>query len=190
MSSHSQERPVICIGCGIANRADADFCEQCSAPLTSHAATDPYKSIFARGYLVGKAVSQPRRPLVVLGIWLMFGPALVPALWGAGLMCSLVAHDGFTSLGNVFQATFGLLFFLGLGLLFGEILYKTTSKYMEQTRSLDSEDVSMVSNRPRDVANKASNSHAEESTCLQCGQQIPPDETTCTKCGWSFEDSE
>lgn len=56
------------------NEASANFCAKCGAPITSYAATGPFESLFAEGHVYRQAVEKPRRFVVVLGIWIIFGP--------------------------------------------------------------------------------------------------------------------
>lgn len=71
----------MCTSCLAPNDARANFCSKCGAPLTAYAAIGPFESLLAQGYAVRQAAERPRRPIVLLGIWLVFGPvALVGAL--------------------------------------------------------------------------------------------------------------
>lgn len=77
----SEEEIPLCTSCLAPNDARANFCSKCGAPLTAYAAIGPFESLFAQGYAVRQAAERPRRPIVLLGIWLVFGPAaLVGAL--------------------------------------------------------------------------------------------------------------
>ena len=55
------------------NEPSANFCAKCGAPITSYAATGPFESLFAEGHVYRQAVEKPRRFVVVLGIWIIFG---------------------------------------------------------------------------------------------------------------------
>jgi len=55
------------------NDPSAHFCKKCGAPLSSYASTAPFEHIFAEGHAYRQAAEQPRRLIVVLGIWVIFG---------------------------------------------------------------------------------------------------------------------
>lgn len=63
----------LCIQCMTANAPGSHFCRRCGAPLSSFAATGPFEALFAEGHLYRRAAEQPRRLIVVVGIWLIFG---------------------------------------------------------------------------------------------------------------------
>ena len=70
------------------NYPEAHFCAKCGAPLSSYASTCPFESLFAEGHVYLQATEQPRKLVVVFGIWLIFGmPALafivLMVAWGA-----------------------------------------------------------------------------------------------------------
>jgi hypothetical protein len=66
--------PVICPSCLTPNSANQHFCQKCGTPLTSHAEIDPMGQIFAQGDVFRKAIDNPRRPIVIVGMWLICGP--------------------------------------------------------------------------------------------------------------------
>jgi len=63
----------LCAQCMTGNPPGSHFCRLCGAPLSSYAATGPFESLFAEGHLYRRAAEHPRRLVVVLGIWLIFG---------------------------------------------------------------------------------------------------------------------
>ena len=75
--SEADERQM-CLTCLAPNELSRHFCANCGAPMTVWATTGPFEHIFAEGYAYRRAVEQPRKLTVVLGIWLLFG-ANVPA---------------------------------------------------------------------------------------------------------------
>jgi len=42
--------------------------------MTSYASTGPFEHLFAEGYVYRQAVGRPRRPIVIIGVWMIFGP--------------------------------------------------------------------------------------------------------------------
>ncbi|MBI1373688.1 MAG: hypothetical protein GC159_13240 [Phycisphaera sp.] len=67
---------MLCPTCITANDPAAHFCKQCGAPLSAYAATAPFERIFATGDTYRKA-TDPTRPIVLIGMWLLFGPNLL-----------------------------------------------------------------------------------------------------------------
>lgn len=72
-SPQEGEEQELCTQCMVGNPPGSHFCRECGAPLSSYAATGPFESLFAEGHLYRRAVEQPQRLVVVLGIWLIFG---------------------------------------------------------------------------------------------------------------------
>src|SRR3954464_15103851 len=71
------EEKQLCANCMFPNYPEAHFCAKCGAPLSSYASTGPFESLFAEGHIYRQATEQPRKLVVVFGIWLIFG---IPAL--------------------------------------------------------------------------------------------------------------
>jgi hypothetical protein len=67
------EEKQLCVSCVFPNDPEAHFCGKCGAPLSSYAATGPFERIFAEGHLYRQAAERPRRLIVVVGIWMIFG---------------------------------------------------------------------------------------------------------------------
>lgn len=86
--ANSEAEPIppteqeLCPQCLEQNRPGTNFCWNCGAPLSAYAATGPFERLFAEGNAYRRATEQPRRPIVVLGIWLIFG---IGALTGIGI---------------------------------------------------------------------------------------------------------
>ena len=62
----------LCLHCVTPHDPTADFCRSCGAPLTSFAATLPFERTLAEGFAYRQAVEQPRKLIVVAGIWILF----------------------------------------------------------------------------------------------------------------------
>jgi len=116
-------RPKICSNCMTENEEYSHLCRQCLAPLSSHAAIDPVLSIAARADTFGKAANAPRKPIVLLGMWMIFGPVGFMFLGGfATIIWSLVTDPTF----GAFMALLPVSLFLYIS---GALLYKTTANY-------------------------------------------------------------
>jgi hypothetical protein len=71
-AEEGKEKPL-CVSCMAPNEPFTHFCAHCGAPLTSYASTGPLESVFAEGAMLRQATGRPRRLIVVLGVWLLFG---------------------------------------------------------------------------------------------------------------------
>lgn len=81
-------RPL-CISCATPNDPVANFCQHCGAPMTSYASTGPFESLFSEGRAYREAADHPRSPVVVLGVWLLFG-----VMFLGGLLLTTPAIQG------------------------------------------------------------------------------------------------
>jgi len=71
-SSESEEKQL-CTSCTTPNSPVAHFCVKCGAPLSSFATIAPFERLFAEGFIYRQAAERPRKLIVVLGVWLIFG---------------------------------------------------------------------------------------------------------------------
>jgi hypothetical protein len=118
------EEKQLCVSCVFPNDPEAHFCAKCGAPLSSYAATGPFERIFAEGHVYRQAVERPRRLIVVIGIWMIFGPIGLTAVL-------LVASDGGPAL--VLLAILMLAVSLAM-------IGKTTRNYFGGTKSDENRD--------------------------------------------------
>jgi hypothetical protein len=90
MSKNSHQKPdaskaaehELCVQCLEPNLPGSHFCAKCGAPMSAYAATGPFEALFAEGNAYRRAAEQPRRFIVVAGVWVIFG---VGALAGIGM---------------------------------------------------------------------------------------------------------
>jgi hypothetical protein len=102
----------------------ANFCNRCSTPLTFHAATGPYESVFAEGFAYREAANNPRKPIILIGMWLLWGPGFLVSLcmFGFALVTCQEAR-------NIFEAL-AMLLVTGACLWFtATLLFRTTKNY-------------------------------------------------------------
>jgi len=119
--AESDEKPL-CLNCLFPNEAATHFCVECGAPLTSYAATGPFEHLFAEGHAYRQAAERPRRLIVVLGIWLIFGMLAL----GGGMLLLVPPHD-------VEDVAAGA-FFVAISLA---MIWKTTQNYLSRSRPDD-----------------------------------------------------
>ena len=174
---------VMCPGCGYLNSQMDDFCSRCSAPLTTHAATDPMGSIMSQGYAFGKAASKPGSLLVVAGLWLLAVPTLLMTLqflpfFVGALIRGIMQMDPGEILGGVLSlALMSLLLAIYVGLAF-----KSTKNYL---RGLDEK--KEIKQTKEGSEAPTARSIDDGQNCLACGQTIPAREKQCPECGWSWD---
>lgn len=65
---------LICPKCARPTPPGADYCPECSAPLTAHSVYDPFDTILTTGYMYREASQRPKAPIVVVGIVMLLGP--------------------------------------------------------------------------------------------------------------------
>ena len=107
----------LCRTCLEPNEPGATFCKDCGAPLSSYAATGPFETLLTEGHLYRQAAERPRKFIVLLGMWVIFGFAAF-----AGVFTFLLNSSKPGSVGAEI---------VGLG-LFGiscAILWRTTRNY-------------------------------------------------------------
>ena len=116
----------LCHNCLSPNDPRAYFCHKCNTPLSVLASMDPIARIWSMGDTWRKAASRPYRPIILIGMWLLFGTRLVVVLRYLHMMLVSNRSKGLMSL----EGFFGLGLWLGYGILLSAILFKTTRNYL------------------------------------------------------------
>ena len=127
------------------------FCSHCDRPVTTHASTDPLGQVYASGHAYRNATSGRPKLIVVLGIWLIFGPQVLLLMFFAYYISyytlnSIIVHEfgpySYTqnvSDGWILQIL-KLLLMLALLVLYVAILWQTTRNYRKYTRNTLADD--------------------------------------------------
>ncbi len=110
------EGNALCTACLEANPPSEHFCRKCGAPLSSYATTAPLEQIYSLGWMYRRSLSQPTRPIVLTGIWLILGPTF---LWSAFMAVLPGEHSWLGTTSGIFM--------MGLS---GIILYRITKNYI------------------------------------------------------------
>lgn len=97
------------------------FCKECGAPIGAFTTTMPFERIQAEGFAYREASSNPTKPIVLVGMYLIFFPWLIGAWSMAGYF--LYYYD----------YVWGAIFF-ALGLVACLMLLKTTKNYIKNKR--------------------------------------------------------
>jgi hypothetical protein len=120
------EESALCPKCLLANIPTAAFCAECGAPIGMVANVDPMQQIYAEGFGYRSAVEGPPRFIILLGMWMLFGPMALTGLvvlWNA------------SSLGGPVVASSAVLALISV-----VILYRTTRNYLVKSRSANGPD--------------------------------------------------
>jgi hypothetical protein len=116
----------LCISCMAPNEVTANFCANCRAPLSSYASTGPFEHIFAEGAVYRQAANRPRKLIVVLGVWLLFGVMFLAGLWRCifGLSQDEVLGT------RIIVSLFGF----AVVVVSGAMIWKTARNYLAQSK--------------------------------------------------------
>jgi len=129
-NSGQNENPAICPSCLTPNKAFEAFCQNCGAPIGGIATLDPIQSIHTQGFMLRKAVDERPRLIVLVGMWILFFPALLGSVYAAS---RLIRVGGGLANFIFFWA------FVGLGYASIVILYRVTKNYVRNSKADDQE---------------------------------------------------
>jgi len=116
-NTEADEEQQLCISCLAPNEPEAHFCKKCGAPLDSYSATAPFERTLAQGYAFRAAVTGKPRLIVVIGMWILFFPAVCVGI--IGLYAALTRQT---------PLQFSLIS-LVIGCIGSILIYKTTKNY-------------------------------------------------------------
>ncbi len=122
-SKQPTEEGVVCPKCILINAPSAAFCADCGAPIGMVSAVDPLQSILAEGFALRSAVDGPPKFIIVLGVWLIFGPVLF--LWAMSLFVWSVDSE------SLVLTVRDALIIVGSAI----ILYRATRNYIVKSRA-------------------------------------------------------
>ena len=111
---------VLCTSCMAENVPTNDFCKECGCPIGQFVNLDPLKRIYSMGWVYRRSASGPIPTIVLVGIWLIFGPSLAFSVF---MIANMEFLDGVSD-GQ------GLLYNLLFELLSAAILYRVTRNYL------------------------------------------------------------
>jgi hypothetical protein len=121
LPTNDEGEMVICVSCLTQNTQAAAFCRKCGSPIGAVATLDPMQTIQAEGFLFRKALEGRPRPIVVLGVWILFFPMLALSV---GFAIHLIFNPSGFSDFVFFWA------FVGLAYAAFVILYRVTRNYL------------------------------------------------------------
>src|ERR1043165_7459595 len=115
------DHQITCPSCQALIDAHETFCGECGAPISTTATLDPVASIRAQGFLLRKASDGPPKPIVLIGIWALFLPALVVSAYMAVYL--ITQEHGLSSF--VF-----FWVFVGIAYISFRVLFQVTKNYI------------------------------------------------------------
>ena len=127
-TEQSPDAGVVCTACLTPNPPHINYCSKCGALLNSLAAFNPFDQTLVEGFAYRRAVDGPPSKIILIGMWLLFGPSilLVPFVFansqlgnpGTGFLGYVVAHA----------------YFAGYLIISIIILYRTTANYISKRK--------------------------------------------------------
>ena len=123
----SEGELIVCPSCLHNNAQSRGLCEKCGIPIGKYTPFLLFEQTLATGACYRNATSNPRKLIVVIGMWILFLPAVFSALY----FLSIASAHLFRS--EVFSAedtSFVIWPFL-YGSLSTVILYRTTRNYVK-----------------------------------------------------------
>ena len=106
----------------------ANLCASCGVPLS---VAGPLEHVQAVGYVYREGSNRPRKPILVIGMWVILGPPalifLAGSLYGLAHLREIIAsiRNG----DDVVSFLLGVAWYGGFGLIGAWLLYKTTTNY-------------------------------------------------------------
>jgi hypothetical protein len=122
-TEYSSEGGSVCPACAAYIGPNEVFCPECRAPISLLANTDPLQRIYAEGYMYSRVVSSRPKLVVVIGIWVIFGPLAAFSLFGVFSVMS----DGLGSGGMGFIFFWGMMFLAVFSIV---MLFRVTRNYL------------------------------------------------------------
>ena len=99
------------------------------------ASMDPIMRIWSMGDTWHKAAARPNKPIILIGMWLLFGQRFVLSLYAFLWTMASICSTGVNYIGSILT----LVIFAGFIVLHGAILFKITRNYLRYQKHPDPE---------------------------------------------------
>ena len=130
LEASEEKEKILCPSCLHPHDEILTFCENCGAPFGSLSTVGPLERIYAEGAAYRQAVSGPRKPIVLVGMWVISLPG--------ALMLPLSIWFTFEAIAD--GRGWGDVGFAGLaGVISSILLYRTTANFIRKGRLEHSE---------------------------------------------------
>jgi predicted RNA-binding Zn-ribbon protein involved in translation (DUF1610 family) len=120
----------LCTQCLAPVDRNAQFCPKCGATIGRYMTLDPMGRIYYYGDSLSRAVSGKPRLLVVIGIWLIFGPHVVVTL----VALFALSSPAVVSPHSLVAKLIGVLIILAITAVDVAILWRVTKRHLAQDR--------------------------------------------------------
>jgi len=117
---------LVCSSCGSLIPSTVEYCPKCLSPTAAAFNLDPMKVIETEGHLLVRATQGRQKPIVLIGIWILFLPVLLVGL----LFAVTIISEGISSGMANFAFFWGAV---GLAFIGFTVLYKVTKNYFGWT---------------------------------------------------------
>ncbi|GEM_PF-2959565 len=112
------------------------FCPKCAGPVTAFASVDPMGQIYSAGRAYRLAATDKKpKGVVVLAMWLIFGPSLLSLLWMLSMFVSswVLISPGYGRIepADATVQAIGLILISGAFVLCSAILWKVTAHWLQ-----------------------------------------------------------
>ena len=84
-AGHDDDAAEICLRCGEPNPQGLAQCPHCRSPLGSLSTGAPWEMMRARDVAHRSQTDPRQKPIVLIGVWLYFGPTATAAAYGLTL---------------------------------------------------------------------------------------------------------
>jgi len=78
-----ESEKALCKNCNYENRISSELCERCSAPLSGLPPQPAFETLLS-GRVHYQAMGEPKKPIVVIGVYIWIGPLAIAAIIAAG----------------------------------------------------------------------------------------------------------
>jgi len=126
------EGRLLCASCGRLIGVSDAYCLNCMAPTTGVSNLDPMQAILSEGRLLSRASEGRQKPIVLIGIWILFLPMFLVGAFSAISILSTGIGSGFSNF-VFFWGAVGLAF---IGFM---VIYRVTKNYFGLKPETDEE---------------------------------------------------
>ena len=126
------EERLLCASCGRLIGVSDAYCLNCMAPTTGVSNLDPMQAILSEGRLLSRASEGRQKPIVLIGIWILFLPMFRVGAFSAISILSTGIGSGFSNF-VFFWGAVGLAF---IGFM---VIYRVTKNYFGLKPETDEE---------------------------------------------------
>jgi len=133
-SELSPEAGIVCPACLEINLPRSYCCAKCAAPLSSLVAFNPFDQTLVEGFGYRRAVEGPPSKIVLIGMWILFGPMLLATPF---IFFRFPSDKGLSGVFEFICSYAYIAVYLAVSPI---ILYRTTVNFISKRKAYDSRD--------------------------------------------------